>query len=130
MSSGIRCEIRKVLLEHTYARITHPLNSVDSVIEFNREKLKIQMLHNLQLRIPTVETRRVNARISPLLEILGVERFLLVLSSVLCEKRIIFVSNDINVISSNILAIVAMIYPFEWQVVHDSVNLKFEAHYI
>ena len=62
----------------------------------------------------TVRLSRV-ATILPLLEALGVEKFLLILSAVLCERRIIFIADETSTLLTSVLALGAMLHPFQWQ---------------
>eukprot|EP01031_Cornospumella_fuschlensis_P030489 gene30489-36850_t len=50
----------------------------------------------------------------PLFETLGVDKFFKVFSAALCEKKIVFVSDDVNLLSTVILSTVAMLHPFSW----------------
>ena len=54
--------------------------------------------------------------ILPLLEALGAYRFLLLLSSILCERRILFIAENASMLSAKVLASVTMLHPFQWQV--------------
>jgi hypothetical protein len=53
--------------------------------------------------------------IFPLVEALGAEQFLLVLSAALCERHIVFVAEDVGALSTGVHAAAAMLYPFQWQ---------------
>jgi hypothetical protein len=53
--------------------------------------------------------------VGPLAEILGIERFFLILSAALCERRIIFIANDVETLSGAVHAAATMLYPFHWQ---------------
>ncbi len=53
--------------------------------------------------------------IVPLIQPLGPEQFLLVLSAALCERRLIFVAEDVGTLSAAVHAAAAMLYPFQWQ---------------
>ena len=53
--------------------------------------------------------------ILPLLELLGVDRFLMLMTAILTECRIIFVGNTIAKLSEMVHASIAIVYPFEWQ---------------
>jgi hypothetical protein len=50
----------------------------------------------------------------PLFSILGVTKYFTLLSAILCEQRILFVSNDVNLLTTTILSTLSMIYPFRW----------------
>lgn len=51
----------------------------------------------------------------PLLQALGPEQLFLLLSAVLCERRVIFVSGDAETLSQSVLAAASMVLPFSWQ---------------
>lgn len=51
----------------------------------------------------------------PLFETLGVDKFFKVFSAALCEKRILFVADDINALSTVVLSAAAMLHPFIWK---------------
>jgi hypothetical protein len=53
--------------------------------------------------------------IVPLVQALGVEQFLLVLSAALCERRLMFVADDVGTLSTAVHAAAAMLHPFQWQ---------------
>jgi hypothetical protein len=53
--------------------------------------------------------------LAPLMEVLGVEKFFLILSAILCEERILFIADDIDTVSSAVHAVTAMLSPFQWQ---------------
>lgn len=55
------------------------------------------------------------SRILPLLEVLGVDRFFKLLSAILCERRIIFVADDVELLSSSVIAAASLLAPFQWQ---------------
>jgi hypothetical protein len=50
-----------------------------------------------------------------ILETLGVESFLCLLSAVMCERRVLVIADSVDKLSSFILAIASMIHPFAWQ---------------
>jgi hypothetical protein len=50
----------------------------------------------------------------PLFSILGTTKYFTLLSAILCEQRILFVSNDVNLLTTTILSTLSMIYPFRW----------------
>ena len=50
----------------------------------------------------------------PLARALGPEQFLLILSAALCERRLIFVAEDVGTLSNGVNAAAAMLYPFHW----------------
>ena len=58
---------------------------------------------------------RQDASILPLLESLGIETFLLVLTATLNEQRIIFIATEAESLSSTMLALISVLYPFHWQ---------------
>jgi DENN (AEX-3) domain/uDENN domain len=51
----------------------------------------------------------------PLVEALGVEKLLMVLSAALCERRILFIAEDNDRLSASVLATASLLYPFYWQ---------------
>lgn len=53
--------------------------------------------------------------LAPLMEVLGVEKFFLILSAILCEERILFIADNIDTVSSAVHAVSAMLSPFQWQ---------------
>jgi len=52
--------------------------------------------------------------IMPLLNKLGAHKFMLVLSALLCERRVVFVSDTFSALSGWVLAAVAALHPFTW----------------
>jgi hypothetical protein len=44
-----------------------------------------------------------------LLDVLGVEKFFLLLSAILCERRVIFIADTVDVLSSSVLAAASML---------------------
>eukprot|EP00595_Chromulina_sp_UTEXLB2642_P001967 CAMPEP_0196766324 /NCGR_PEP_ID=MMETSP1095-20130614/22859_1 /TAXON_ID=96789 ORGANISM="Chromulina nebulosa, Strain UTEXLB2642" /NCGR_SAMPLE_ID=MMETSP1095 /ASSEMBLY_ACC=CAM_ASM_000446 /LENGTH=235 /DNA_ID=CAMNT_0042127807 /DNA_START=458 /DNA_END=1162 /DNA_ORIENTATION=+ len=77
-----------------------------------------ELQFDLQLTTPRFSGLRISNRevsILPLLEVLGVERFLLLLSAVLCERRVLFIADDVDRLSSSVLAAASMLHPFSWQ---------------
>lgn len=72
---------------------------------------------NLSLVTPRYSGMRVSNRevsLLPLLELLGVDTFLLLLSAVMLERRIVFVADEVDRLSSSVLATASMLYPFHW----------------
>ena len=55
------------------------------------------------------------ATILPLLEALGVEKFLLILSAVLCERKLILIADETSTLITAVHAMGAMLHPFQWQ---------------
>lgn len=53
-------------------------------------------------------------KLVPLFEVLSTSKFLCLLSAILSERRVLFVSDDVEVVSAAVVASVAMIYPFKW----------------
>lgn len=51
----------------------------------------------------------------PLLELMDVETILIVFASLLVERRTIFISSKLSVLSSCVQSILALLYPFTWQ---------------
>jgi len=54
-------------------------------------------------------------RVLPLLEVLGVDRFFRLLSAILCERRIIFVAEEAELLSGCVIAAASLVAPFQWQ---------------
>jgi hypothetical protein len=54
---------------------------------------------------------QINTEINvlPLLDVLGVEKFFLLLSAILCERRVIFIADTVDVLSSSVLAAASML---------------------
>jgi hypothetical protein len=52
--------------------------------------------------------------ILPLFEILGADKFLTLLSALLSERRILFVSDKVCNVSNAVLSCLAMLHPFKW----------------
>jgi hypothetical protein len=52
--------------------------------------------------------------ILPIFTLLGVDRFFKVLAAILCEQRVLFISNDVDLLTTTVLGSIAMIYPFRW----------------
>lgn len=52
--------------------------------------------------------------IVPLVQALGAEQFLLILSAAMCERRLIFIAEDVGTLSRAVNAAAAMLYPFQW----------------
>lgn len=52
--------------------------------------------------------------IVPLVKALGPEQFLLILSAAMCERRLIFIAEDVGTLSGAVNAAAAMLYPFRW----------------
>eukprot|EP01039_Chlorochromonas_danica_P003609 gene3608-3952_t len=61
------------------------------------------------------QTFQRDVTLLPLLDILGsADKFFKVFSAVLCERRILFVGEDLHQLSSVVLSVAAMIHPFSW----------------
>jgi hypothetical protein len=74
-----------------------------------------QLTHDYSLKLPHFSgSSRQDVPILPLLIILGVDRLMYLLNAVLTEKRIIFIAENVDTLSSTIHATIAMIYPFTW----------------
>ena len=67
-----------------------------------------------------------NVPILPLLESLGAQRFLFLLTSIMCEKRILFVAENVTMLSARVFSALSMLYPFQWQVVSLLINSLIE----
>jgi hypothetical protein len=50
----------------------------------------------------------------PLFDTLGTERFFKLLSAVLCEKRIVFIAEEAETLSTTVLAAANILHPFKW----------------
>ena len=57
-----------------------------------------------------------------MLELLDAKNIVALFSSLLLERRIILVAKSLSVLSSTVQALVALLYPFTWQV-FNSLNL-------
>ena len=92
-----------------------------ALVQLNSERITINRsaLPELAQDFNILSPRRVRlsrvATILPLLEMLGVEKFLLILSAVLCERRIILIADDTSALFTAVLALGAMLHPFQWQ---------------
>jgi DENN (AEX-3) domain len=92
-----------------------------ALLQLNSERITITRaaLPDLAQDFNILSPRRVRlsrvATILPLLEMLGVEKFLLILSAVLCERRIILIADDTSTLFTAVLALGAMLHPFQWQ---------------
>mmetsp|Transcript_9962 Transcript_9962/g.15026 ORF Transcript_9962/g.15026 Transcript_9962/m.15026 type:complete len:1130 (+) Transcript_9962:50-3439(+) len=53
--------------------------------------------------------------IAPLMEVLGIEKFFLILSAILCENRVVFIATDVDRLSDAVHAVTSMLLPFRWQ---------------
>jgi hypothetical protein len=53
--------------------------------------------------------------IAPLADILGIEKFFLILSAILCENRVIFIANEVDTVSNAVHSVTTMLLPFRWQ---------------
>mmetsp|Transcript_13274 Transcript_13274/g.12022 ORF Transcript_13274/g.12022 Transcript_13274/m.12022 type:complete len:853 (+) Transcript_13274:7-2565(+) len=92
-------------------------NSLNTIYRIAHNMLP-ELQFDLQLTTPRFSGLRISNRevsILPLLEVLGVERFLLLLSAVLCERRVLFIADDVDRLSSSVLAAASMLHPFSWQ---------------
>jgi hypothetical protein len=110
------------LLENGFSSAQNFLASIyNSPMPIFGDPLEIQrssalMQHDIILNTPRAGGQsHLEVPILPLLEVLGVERLLLLLSAIMCEKRIIFVADEIGSLTSMVLAAAAMLYPFRWQ---------------
>ncbi len=76
------------------------------------------LIHDLHFSTPRYSGMHVTSRevqLLPLLEKLHIDRFLLLLSALLCERRVLFVADGNDTLSGTILAAISMINPFHWQ---------------
>jgi len=70
---------------------------------------------DLCLRFPkATDAALAGVPILPLLQTLGAHKFLLVLSALLCERRIVFVSDNFSALSGWVLGALAALHPFAW----------------
>lgn len=82
-----------------------PLESVQSLTNIPEFKFQIPKQSKFYLKDITI---------LPIFQILGVDRFFKVLSAILCEQRILFISNDVALLTNTIFSTLVMIYPFHW----------------
>lgn len=83
-----------------------------------RDNIEIAMMPSLRIYRPfkiNTSDGKSSHPISPLCEILGIDKFFLLMSAALCERRIIFIANDVEALSAAVHAAAAMLYPFQWQ---------------
>lgn len=101
----------RVFIEQVYRHpIPQPGGSVRiPCIEGNKMYRPLQFVTPLHKGLFYRETPIV-----PLAKALGPEQFLLILSAILCERRIIFVAEDVGTLSGAVNAAAAMLYPFRW----------------
>ena len=95
-----------------------------STIRVNGTALK---LNSVRLKFPEYVDRglREDKRPPPashsillLLEVLGLEQFMYLLSALLLERRVIVTADNVSRLSSAVLACVDMLFPFKWQHVY------------
>jgi len=58
-----------------------------------------------------------------MLELLDAKNIVALFSSLLLERRIILVAKSLSVLSSTVQALVALLYPFTWQVFNSPLSL-------
>ena len=80
--------------------------SIPGSLGLARERLRLPLNIGLEL---------FDVPLSPLLTRLDPQSILLLYSAMLCERRILFVSNSISVLSSSVHAALALLQPFKWQ---------------
>ena len=80
--------------------------SIPGSLGLARERLRLPLNIGLEL---------FDVPISPLLTRLDPQSILLLYAAMLCERRILFVSNSISVLSSSVHAALALLQPFKWQ---------------
>jgi hypothetical protein len=80
--------------------------SIPGSLGLVRERLRLPLNIGLEL---------FDVPLSPLLTRLDPQSILLLYSAMLCERRILFVSNSISVLSSSVHAALALLQPFKWQ---------------
>ena len=106
-----RCrQFVEVLYEQSYSRdmgtITIPRSRLD------------WMMQDVLLVLPPSHfglSHNRDVQILPLFEVLGVDRFFLLLSAILCERRVIFVAEEAETLSNSVLAAASAVSPFSWQ---------------
>jgi hypothetical protein len=82
------------------------IKSIPGSLGLARERLRLPLNIGLEL---------FDVPISPLLTRLDPQSILLLYAAMLCERRILFVSNSISVLSSSVHAALALLQPFKWQ---------------
>ena len=118
----------KRILEALYEKRSFNIGSNSYLIDMNKILYSAEFLGSLPkslllanssffLQLPSTGefAYRQDSCILPLLEVLGVERFLLILTATLLEHRIIFIADEAETLSSSLLAVSSMIYPFSWR---------------
>lgn len=98
-----------------YAAMNKPHSSILIRIE---KGMVPDLMYPLIHPTPRYRGLRINRRevsVIQLLEVLGAEKFLRLLSMILCEQRILFVADSIGRLTSSVLAAASMIAPFSWQ---------------
>ena len=118
----------KRILEALYEKRSFNIGSSSYLIDMNKILYSAEFLGSLpkslllanssfSLQLPSTGefAYRQDSCILPLLEVLGVERFLLILTATLLEHRIIFIADEAETLSSSLLAVSSMIYPFSWR---------------
>jgi hypothetical protein len=89
-------------------------DTTSGIIRIPREALPI-LNRDFTVSIPRNSNINSNVSILGLLETLGVETFLFLLSAILCERRVIFIADEVDLLSSSVLAAESMLCPFIWQ---------------
>jgi hypothetical protein len=118
----------KRLLESLYSNTTNnnqlkvDITSTDYSNGFisSLNKPEKQFLDLIQLELPMNHKSNININsqdslIVPQLEVLGIDKFLFILTAILTEKRIIFISTEVETLSNGLLAFLSCIQPFTWQ---------------
>jgi hypothetical protein len=81
----------------------------------NQSRSVSRLIQNIFWAVPHASrTPYKDVTLLPLFEALGVDRFFKVFSAALCERRILFVADDINLLSTVILSTAAILHPFCW----------------
>lgn len=105
------------LLESLYVQDIQSLQLGSPVTVASSKKDSPDFKHDLSFLCSQMQNWNVYYQefpILPLLDVLGTDKFMLLLSAVLTECRIIFVADDITTLSSCIFGCLSMLYPFSW----------------
>ena len=103
-------------MENEFSQNGNMIIPIAQLLPFQLENIPSLSI-NPELKYQIPKQSKLNLRdisILPIFSILGVDRFFKVLAAILCEQRILFISNDVDLLTSTILASIAMIYPFRW----------------
>jgi len=98
------------------ASLAATTSSIISMSKLQVRRTSIPTLaRDFTIHLPKVSGHGASVPILPLLEVLGVDKFMQLLSAALCERRLIFVADDVGKLSSAVLATASMLQPFDWQ---------------